>query len=146
MFRGNAAAKVDDKGRLKLPSRFMSVIPEQYGSRFFVTSLNGECAWIYPLEAWREVEKKLAAAPSTNKSIQKYKRNVNFYGAEAEVDSAERLLIPAQLRDRAEVTGEVFVIGADDHLEVWNRARFDESMQSSALGDDDLEILATYGI
>src|SRR5436309_15501180 len=120
MFRGNAAAKVDEKGRLKLPSRFRAVIPESYGRRFFVTSLNGECAWIYPLEAWREVEKRLATAPSTNRSIRKYRRNVNYYGQETEIDGADRILIPALLRERAAVTGDVFVVGSDDHLEGWN--------------------------
>src|SRR5881397_3319369 len=118
MFRGNAAAKVDHKGRLKLPSRFRSVIPESFGRRFFVTSLKGDCVWIYPLEAWRLVERRVATAPSTNPSIQKFKRNVNFFGQEAEIDGADRILLPAALRDRAGVTGEVFVIGSDDHLEV----------------------------
>ena len=146
MFRGNAPAKVDDKGRLKLPSRFVAVLPEQYGRRFFVTSLNGECVWIYPLDAWREVERKLASAPSTNRSIRKYKRNVNYYGQETEVDGADRILIPAILRETASVKGEVFVLGADDHLEVWNRALFDAEMKAGVIEDSDLEVLATYRI
>lgn len=146
MFRGNSAAKIDDKGRLKLPSRFVSVIPDASGRRFFVTSMKGDCVWIYPLDAWREVERKLASAPSTNRAIQKYKRNVNFFGQEAECDGADRILIPAILRERAGVTDEVFVLGSDDHLEVWNRTRFDAQLQSDAIDDADLEVLATYHI
>ena len=146
MFRGNAAAKVDQKGRLKLPSRFRSVIPDEYGRRFFVTSLKGECASIYPLEAWRVVEKRIAAAPSTNPSVQKFKRNVNFYGHEAEIDSADRILLPAVLRERASVHGDVFVMGADDHLEVWNRDAFDTALKAHALDDADLAVLASFNI
>ena len=146
MFRGNAAARVDEKGRLKLPSRFCAVIPESYGRRFFVTSLNGECALIYPLESWRSVEAKLAAAPSTNRSIRKYRRNVNFFGQETEIDSADRILIPVILRERAAVVGDVFVVGNDDHLEVWNRSSFDAAMKADTLDDADLEVLASYNI
>ena len=146
MFRGNAAAKVDDKGRLKLPSRFRAVIPEAYGRRFFVTSLKGDCVWIYPLEAWRVVEKKLPAAPSTNSSIQKFRRNVNFFGQETEIDGADRILLPSVLRERAAVTGEVFVMGSDDHLEVWNRSTFDAAMQAESISDADLATLASFNI
>ena len=146
MFRGNAAAKVDQKGRLKLPSRFRSVIPETYGGRFFITSLKGDCAWIYPLEAWRVVEKKIAAAPSTNPSVLKFKRNVNFFGHEAEIDGADRILLPAVLRERAAVNGDVFVMGADDHLEVWNRGSFDAAMQAHFIDDADLAVLASFNI
>jgi MraZ protein len=146
MFRGNAAAKVDEKGRLKLPSRFLAVLPDTYGKRFYVTSLSGDCVWIYPLEAWREVEKRIAAAPSTNRAIRKFKRNVNYYGQETEVDGADRILIPALLRESASVMGEVFVIGSDDHLEVWNRERFDDDLRTDPIDDGDLEVLATYRI
>lgn len=146
MFRGNAAAKVDQKGRLKLPSRFRSVIPDEYGRRFFVTSLRGDCAWIYPLEAWRAVERKIAAAPQSNTAIQKFKRNVNFYGHEAEIDGADRILLPAVLRERASVHGDVFVMGADDHLEVWNRAAFDAALKAHDIDDADLAVLASFNI
>jgi MraZ protein len=146
MFRGNAAAKVDQKGRLKLPSRFRAVIPDEYGRRFFVTSLRGDCAWIYPLEAWRAVERRVAAAPQSNPTIQKFKRNVNFFGHEAEIDGADRILLPAVLRERAAVHGDVFVMGADDHLEVWNRDAFDAALKTNALSDADLAVLASFNI
>jgi MraZ protein len=144
MFRGNTEAKIDDKGRLKFPKVFSDAMPPELGSRFFVTSHNGECALIYPIEKWREVEQKLAAAPSMNRSVRKFRRNVNFFGQEAELDAAGRILIPALLRERAEVSGEVFVIGHNDHLEVWNRARFDASMAADALDESDYQSLEPY--
>src|SRR3989442_14458411 len=103
MFGGNAAPRGEDRGGRRLRSRFRAVIPEVYGRRFFVTSLQGDCVWIYPLEAWRAVEKKLAAAPSTNPSIQKFRRNVNFFGKETEIDVADRTLLPSSLRERGAV-------------------------------------------
>jgi MraZ protein len=144
MFRGNTEAKIDDKGRLKFPKVFSDALSPELGNRFFVTSHNGECALIYPIEKWREVEERLAAAPSMNRSVRKFRRNVNFFGQEAELDAAGRILIPALLRERAEVSGEVFVIGHNDHLEVWNRARFDASMAADALDESDYQALEPY--
>ena len=151
MFRGNAEAKVDEKGRLKLPSRFLSVLPESFGRRFYVTSLIGDCVWIYPMESWRAVERKLADAPSSTPSIpltfiRKFRRNVNFFGQESEMDAAERILLPALLRERAATTGDVFVVGFDDHLEVWNRQRFESKMQAETFDDTDLENLAHFNL
>ena len=144
MFRGNTEAKIDDKGRLKFPKIFSDAMPRELGNKFFVTGHSGECALVYPIEKWLEVEEKLAAAPSMNRSVRKFRRNVNFFGQEAELDAAGRILIPALLRERAEVSGEVFVIGHNDHLEVWNRARFDAAMAADALDESDFQALEPY--
>ena len=146
MFRGNALATIDDKGRLKVPSRYCSVIPESYGRRFFVTSVHGDCAHLYPLEAWKVIEAKLANAPSTHPSSVKYRLTVNYYGQEPEMDRADRVLIPALLRQEAAIAGEVFVIGDNDHLKIWNRSRFDAAVRKDKLTAADLDALSGFHI
>ena len=64
MLRGNSLAKVDEKGRLKLPAAFRSVIEPTYGNEFFVTSLRGASARIYPMQVYAELEDKMLAASS----------------------------------------------------------------------------------
>ena len=71
---------------------------------------------------------------------------MNYYGQETEIDGADRVLIPALLRESASVVGEVFVIGSDDHLEVWNRDRFDTDMRTDPINAADLEALAIHRI
>ena len=60
MLRGNAPARIDDKGRLKVPTAFRAVIQEEHGRELFVTSLTGESVRIYPMPVWLEIEQKLA--------------------------------------------------------------------------------------
>ena len=59
-LRGNCPAKVDEKGRLKVPAQFLEELKE-YGTQFYITSISGEDARIYPLRVWSEIEDKLAA-------------------------------------------------------------------------------------
>jgi len=56
MFRGSAPAKIDDKGRLKIPTDFRRAIEERYGPDLFVTSIAGDSALLYPLPVWEEIE------------------------------------------------------------------------------------------
>ena len=65
MFRGSAPAKIDDKGRLKLPTAFRRDLEQSYGREIFVTSIRGESVLIYPLTVWQEIEDRLMALPSS---------------------------------------------------------------------------------
>ena len=79
MLRGNSPAKIDDKGRLKIPNAFRAVIQEEHGREVFVTSLTGDSVRIYPMPVWQDIERKLAAAPSTHPARLKFLDRVNFY-------------------------------------------------------------------
>lgn len=146
MLRGNAMAKIDEKGRLKLPSLFRSAIEEKFGTEFFVTSLKGESIRIYPLEVWIRLEEKLAGLSSVKPSMTRFKNAVNYYGQSAVMDNQGRVLIHPLLRDSAGARGEVAVLGQHDYLEVWNRKRFEERVTGDPLTDSDLEVLAEMGI
>ena len=65
-LRGSAAARIDDKGRLKVPTIFRGVIQDQQGPDVFVTSLTGECVRIYPMPVWLEIEQKLSQMPGNH--------------------------------------------------------------------------------
>ena len=56
MLRGNALAKVDEKGRLKLPSAYRNVIEPAWGSEFFITSLRGESVLVFPMPVYSPIE------------------------------------------------------------------------------------------
>ena len=110
MLRGNYAAKIDDKGRLKLPNAFRSLIQGKHGTELFVTSLTGEYVRIFPMPVWLALEEKLARAPSTHPARLKYFDRVNYFGQTAELDAQGRVLIHPRLRDSAGMTGEVDVL------------------------------------
>ena len=111
VLRGNYAAKIDDKGRLKIPNAFRAVIQAQHGAELFVTSLTGESVTVYPMPVWVEIEEKLARVPSTHPARLKYFDRVNYYGQVAEIDSQGRVVIHSRLREAAGMSGEVDVFG-----------------------------------
>jgi MraZ protein len=146
VLRGNYAAKIDDKGRLKIPNAFRALIEDKHGNEVFVTSLTGEYVRIYPLPIWLALEEKLARVPSTHPSRLKYFDRVNYYGQTAEVDSQGRVVIHSRLRDSAGMSGEVDVFGQYEWLDVWNHERFVAKMQRDPFTDDDARALSEFGI
>lgn len=146
MLRGNFSAKIDDKGRLKVPNAFRTLIHDEHGADLFVTSLTGEHVVIYPMPVWIALEQKLAQMPSTHPARVRYMDRVNFYGQPAELDAQGRVLIHQRLRDSAGMVGEVDVFGQIDHLAVWNHERFLAKLQREPFSDDDARALAEHGI
>jgi MraZ protein len=146
MFRGNHPARVDEKGRLKVPAEFKRRVDELYGPQFYITSKDGKRAEIYPLKEWEEIEAKLAKIPSLDPRKKKFLDVTNYYGGQAEMDAQGRLLIPQILRDAANVMGDVVVFGSQTFLEVANRESFKAELEAAPLTVDDQAALAGLGL
>lgn len=147
MLRGNHPARIDDKGRLKIPNGFRTLVESQFGPELFVTSVTGEYVRVYPLAVWLEIERKLAAVPSTNPSKQRFLDRVNFFGQLQTLDKQGRVLLPQVLRDPAGMIGEVCVLGLQNYLAVWNMKRLQERLfKREPFSDDDGRALAEHGI
>ncbi len=146
MLRGNALAKLDEKGRLKLPTVFRSVIEPKYGNEFFVTSIRGESVRIYPMQVYARVEERLVAASSVQPLVTKLRNSINYFGQRAVMDVQGRILIHPLLRERAGINGEVAVLGVQNYLEIWSRVDFEHGLKHDPLTDDDLRELAALGM
>jgi len=145
-MRGSAPARIDDKGRLKVPTLFRSDIQDLQGPDVFVTSLTGDCVRIYPMPVWLDIERKVSAMPGNHPSRLKFLDRVNYYGQTSELDAQGRIVIPPQLRERAAIVGEVRVFGRIDYIEVWNEARFVEKLEREPWRDEDGLQLAPFGV
>jgi MraZ protein len=146
VLRGSYPARIDDRGRLKIPNAFRALVEGQDGAGLFVTSLNAESVRIYSMPAWRAVEERLSKMPSAHPARLKFLDRVNYYGQVTEFDVQGRVSIPARLREPAGMTGEVAVLGLVDYLDVWNHERFLAKLQREPFGDDDARALAEFGI
>lgn len=146
MLRGNYAAKIDDKGRLKIPNAFRALVEGKHGTELFVTSLTGEYVRVYPMPVWLVLEEKLARAPSTHPARLKFLDRVSYYGQTAEIDTQGRVVIHPRLRESAGMSGEVDVLGQVDWLDVWNHERFVAKLQRDPYTDEDAKALSAFGI
>ena len=145
MFRGNHPTRVDEKGRLKVPAEFKRVIDEKYAQKFYITSVDGAIAQVYPFEEWERIEQKLAALSTYNPTKKKFLTRTNYYGQVVEMDGQGRLLMPQILREAAQIRGEVAVLGNLTYLEVRNMEALDQEMKEP-FTDEDLKTLDDLGI
>ena len=148
MFRGNHPTRVDEKGRLKLPSDFRGQLEGGPEAKqvFYITSKDGRRAELWPIKAWEGVEAKLATIPNLDPAKKKFLDVTNYYGQMVEMDLQGRLLLPQILRDSAKVTAEVVVFGVQTYLEVLNHEMFKAELEAAPLTESDRAALANLGL
>ena len=146
MLRGNYTARIDAKGRLKVPTVFRRFIQENQGAEVYVTSLTGENVRIYPLGEWENIEQRLALLPSMDPARRKFLDRTNYYGQQTAIDNQGRILIHPLLRRSASVMGDVAVLGYLTYLEVWELERFKERLLADPYTEDDEAAIARLGI
>ena len=130
---------------MKIPAAFVDTLKES-GERFYVTSTDGDYARIYPMKVWNSIEEELAKLSTNNSTKRKFLTRTSYYGQVVELDGQGRLLIPAVLREAAQMKGDVDVIGQLTYVEVWNHARFLEHLNKGPMTDEDLKVLDELGI
>lgn len=147
MFRGSAPAKIDDKGRLKLPTGFRRYLEERWGNELFVTSVAGDSALLYPLPVWEEIEARLAAIPSTDRTKARFLERVSYFGQQGRLDAQGRIVLPPILRQSAGLIDEEAVVSAHlDHLVLWNRERFERRLEERPFTEEDFRALTERGV
>ena len=137
MFRGNIPAKIDEKGRLKLPVAFKQLLDAANVTQFYITSVDGKKAEIWPLPEWEKREKKLLKSSTMNDAVEKYLNLTSYFGQQVEMDNQGRVLIPQILRGAAKMNAEVAVMGTIDHLVAQNLTDADESISANKMTAED---------
>jgi len=108
---------IDAKSRLIMPVKFR----EELGDSFIITKGLDNCLFVYPMEEWKSLEKKMRALPFTRSDARAFSRFF-FAGAnECEVDKQGRVLIPANLRKYAQLEKDVVIIGVASRVEIWSK-------------------------
>ena len=141
-FRGSAPARLDEKGRLKVPNLFRQQIEEAFGRDLFVTSLHGRDFLLYPMPVWRALEERLAELPAIHRARNKFLERVNYYGQDAALDAQGRVLIPQILRDSANLPADVVVTGNIDRLVVSDRGALAKKLATEDFGPEDYDELS----
>lgn len=135
-------ARMDEKGRIKLPvdfQTFFSAFPEK---KLFVTSLDGRIGQIYPISVWRRNLKFLTGLKDNAKAVQKILFNANDFGAEAEIDSSGRLTVNSQMREDLNLMGqELRLTAVRGRVEILNEALYRERRRE-AQEDAEANVLA----
>ncbi len=135
MFMGEYNHTMDAKGRCIVPAKFR----DSLGDEFVVTKGLDGCLFVYPNEEWLRFEEKLKTLPLTNKNARQFARFFLAGAATCEVDKQGRILLPAVLREFAQLEKEVVLVGVANRVEIWSKAKWEESMNSY---DEDMDEVA----
>jgi DNA-binding transcriptional regulator/RsmH inhibitor MraZ len=93
-----AQAKIDDKGRLKLPAESWDWCKKSSVVNVFVTTFNKKTVRIYPISVWKSTVSVMEAAGEQAEALQDLLRVARYYGRDAEIDAQGRIVIPGDLR------------------------------------------------
>ncbi|MBA8816320.1 MraZ protein [Microbacterium halimionae] len=116
MLLGTHTPKLDDKGRVILPSKFR----DDLGSGVVITRGQERCLYVFSTEEFERIHERIREAPLTNKQTRDFLR-MFLSGASAEKpDSQNRITIPQPLRAYAGLERELILTGVGAHAEIWN--------------------------
>ena len=126
--KGEYKHSIDAKGRLAMPAK----LREELGDHFTVTKGLDGCLAIYPEKEWEGLEERIRSLPmSKSRDLQRFFFSAAF---DAEMDAQGRILLPANLREFAGLSKETTIIGASNHAEIWDSAKW--TAYNSGITDD----------
>ncbi len=131
MFRGVHSLSVDAKGRIKIPTRHQAQIDKICKSKM-VLSIHPDdnCLLLYPLEDWQILEEKVSALPSLNIHTKRLKRKLIGHATDCELDKASRVLIPATLREYANIDKKIIMSGQGHNFELWDEDTWNKQLDN----------------
>ena len=125
MYYGEYQTTVDDKGRITMPARFREVMRTLHHHAFFMVRGFDGAVSLYTIEEWNRIREEARRHSPMSPGALDFRRM--FFGSAVEVqpDGQGRMPVPAHLRSHAGLERDAVVIGLDDHLELWSKARWD---------------------
>lgn len=138
-FKGQAEYSIDSKGRIAIPAKMRNALNPEAKSTFTITRGFERCIFLYPLDTWLGIESEISALNTYNRQARDFVRSILMWAEEMVLDAQGRISIPKPLAEFAGITDKGLVIGALDHVEIWNPDSFAAHMNEQA---DDYETLA----
>ncbi len=135
MFLGTFGYRIDDKGRLTIPAKYRTSL----AAGVVVTRGIDRCLYIYPLAEWERLAQKTRQLPLTRKDARAFDRLLFSEANDCVPDRQGRVLIPAYLREYANLDDEIIVAGSHDRLEVWNANAY---QQDNSMLEHDVDVVA----
>lgn len=132
MLQGEFRHTLDAKGRLVVPSK----VREELGTKFVITKAFDQCLYIFPEEPWKKFVGKINDLPASQEKVRRVQRRFIGSSQECEPDKQGRFLIPTNLREYAQITKDVVLVGLSDRFEVWSQEKWDEYCSEDDTIDD----------
>jgi len=139
LFRGIFHNSVDDKGRMSIPARFREQIKSEHETPLILTLGFDQCLFLYPMDAWKKIEERLASLDTLNAEVRQFQRTIMKASDEVEMDQQGRIMISPVLRKEAGLLKNVVIVGMLHRIEIWDKQKYENYHAQSA---QSLELLA----
>ena len=151
MYRGINAINIDGKGRLAIPARYRDALGQDGNALVVTIDTEETCLLLYPAKEWQVIEDNLQRLPSFNPAARRIQRLLIGHATDVELDGNGRILLPALLRDYAQFSKRVVLIGQGNKFEVWDeviwQSKREQWLAAESSGDNGLpEELKTFSL
>ena len=127
---GNYELTVDDKNRILVPSEVRKKLdPERDGEAFFLVTGRDGRLWLYPERHYELLVSRDPSELTPSEDMLAFDRMMLGLASRVEWDKQGRVLLPDKALKRAGIGKEVTLVGARDHLELWNRADWESERE-----------------
>ena len=127
-FLGESFIKIDDKGRLRIPTALKESLSEQAHNKFVVNRGFENCLTLYPYDVWGTVKAKIDTLNTFNKEQREFVRIFYSGATELVLDTGDRINISKQLLEYAGITKEVVLTPVKNYYEIWDSKTYNERM------------------
>jgi MraZ protein len=141
-FRGNYPTRIEEGGRLKIPTQIKKLLDDAGVTEVYITSEDGVSAQIWPLQEWEKQEKRLAVSGTMDEAVDDYMEVTSYYGQQMELDKQGRVTLPQILRKDAGLEGEVAVQGKLNYVKVQLLEQVKDKVKSTLMTPERRKVLA----
>lgn len=127
-FTSEYECKLDAKGRLVLPARIKSQLPESESQELVIRRGFEPCLILYPLAEFKKVFSKISGLNEFNEEYRKLQRNFLSGVVTVELDGNGRFLIPKAMLTYAQIDKDALLVGTGSKVEVWNPTVYEKHL------------------
>ena len=131
-FKGQAEYSVDGKGRVAIPAKMRNAMNPASKNTFVVTRGFEKCIFLYPLDHWEKMEEDIRGLNTYRTDSRDFIRIIMMWADEAVLDGQGRIGIPKPLQEFAGISDKAMILGAFDHIEIWDPGLFEQYMNGQS--------------
>ncbi len=122
MFLGAYNPKLDEKGRFFMPAKYRPDLSDG----LVITRTQEHALAVYPMETFMQITQEIAKLPVTSKAVRDRQRIWATSSHDTTMDKQGRVMVPALLREYAQLDKDIAVIGAANRIEIWDAERWEK--------------------
>lgn len=141
MFRGATSLSLDDKGRLAIPARYRkSLTLDCEGQMVCTIDINQPCLLLYPLPEWQIIEQKLTTLSSMIPAERRLQRLLLGHAEDCVMDKNGRLLIAPALRQHADLSKKLMLVGQLNKFEIWSESAWQAQVAADMAAEQQADV------